>query len=50
MERSNVATVIVAGTIRKWAGVLVDVEKAISDVNASRDYLMGAADVTIDSF
>lgn len=52
MERSNVDTVIVAGAIRKWAGELVDVDvtKAIRDVEASRDFLLSAADVKLNQF
>src|SRR6185369_11474452 len=39
MERTNVETVIVAGTVRKWKGRLLDVnvDKLRSDLENSRD-------------
>jgi 5-methylthioadenosine/S-adenosylhomocysteine deaminase len=45
VERSDVDTVMVAGEVRKRAGKLVDVDlaKLEADVNASRDYLLGAS-------
>jgi 5-methylthioadenosine/S-adenosylhomocysteine deaminase len=45
MDRSNVDTVIVAGQIRKWRGVLVDVNwpGLRASLEASRDYLLQAA-------
>ncbi len=40
---SNVDTVLVAGEVKKRGGrLLADVDKARSDVEASRDYLLGA--------
>jgi 5-methylthioadenosine/S-adenosylhomocysteine deaminase len=44
VERSDVDTVMVAGVLRKQADKLVgvDVAKLQADVNASRDYLLGA--------
>jgi len=45
VERSDVDTVMVAGEVRKRAGKLVDVDlaKLKADVNASREYLLGAS-------
>jgi 5-methylthioadenosine/S-adenosylhomocysteine deaminase len=45
VERSDVDMVMVAGVLRKQAGKLigVDVAKLQADVNASRDYLLGAS-------
>jgi cytosine/adenosine deaminase-related metal-dependent hydrolase len=45
VERSDVDTVMVAGEIRKRAGVLmgVDVAKLTAEVIASRDYLLGTS-------
>ena len=39
MDRTNVETVIVAGTIRKWKGLLLDVNlnKLRSGLEGSRD-------------
>ncbi len=47
MDRSNVDTVIVAGRIRKWKGVLLDVNwpSLLRSLEASRDYLLRAAGV-----
>jgi 5-methylthioadenosine/S-adenosylhomocysteine deaminase len=45
VDRSDVDTVMVAGTIRKRAGKLVgvDIAKLTADVTASRDYLLEAS-------
>jgi cytosine/adenosine deaminase-related metal-dependent hydrolase len=47
----NVDTVLVNGTVRKRGGTLVDVDlaKLLSELSASRDYLVGDADVS-DAF
>jgi len=52
MERSNVDTVIVAGKIRKWNGVMLDMDlrKLRCELEASRDYLFDAAKVDKDLF
>jgi 5-methylthioadenosine/S-adenosylhomocysteine deaminase len=52
VERSDVATVMVAGKIRKRAGKLVgvDVAKLEAEVIASRDYLLEASDYRPDTF
>ena len=52
MERSNVETVIVAGKIRKWKGRLLDVNlnRLRRELEASRDYLFGAAGIPPDLF
>jgi cytosine/adenosine deaminase-related metal-dependent hydrolase len=52
MERSNVETVMVAGEIKKWKGVLVgrDIAALRDKITASRDYLFGAAGVEIPLF
>ncbi len=52
MDRTNVETVIVAGKIRKWKGKLmnVNVAKLRQDLEASRDYVFGAANVTQNLF
>ena len=52
VERSDVDTVMVAGEIRKRAGKLVgvDVAKLHAEVNASRDYLIGASGYRTDLF
>lgn len=52
MERSNVSTVICAGVIRKWNGMLVghDIGKLRRDLEASRDYLFEKAGVEQDLF
>lgn len=52
MERSNVSTVICAGVIRKWNGMLVghDIGKLLRDLEASRDYLFEKAGVEQDLF
>jgi cytosine/adenosine deaminase-related metal-dependent hydrolase len=44
MERTNVETVIVAGTVRKWKGKLLDVNlrKLRNDLENSRDFLYSA--------
>ena len=52
VERSDVDTVMVDGQIRKRAGKLagVDVAKLHAEVNASRDYLIGASGYRTDLF
>jgi cytosine/adenosine deaminase-related metal-dependent hydrolase len=52
MERSNVETVIVAGKVRKWKGRLLDVNlnRLRRDLENSRDYLFGAANIPQDLF
>lgn len=47
MERSNVETVLVAGQIRKWRGLLLgaDIPRLRDELTASRDYLFEAAGV-----
>lgn len=52
MERSNVATVIVAGKIKKWRGVLLgaDLPKLRRELEASRDYLFETTGVSRDLF
>jgi 5-methylthioadenosine/S-adenosylhomocysteine deaminase len=52
MERSNVDTVIVAGSIRKWKGELVgfDVAKLRGELEASRDHLFEASGIDRDIF
>lgn len=52
MERTNVETVLVAGTIRKWKGKLVNVniDRLRQQLEASRDYLFSAANIPQDLF
>jgi len=52
MERTNVETVLVAGKVRKWKGKLVDVnvDRLRRELEASRDYLFGAAGIAQDLF
>ena len=52
MDRSNVDTVIVAGTIRKWKGTLLgtNLAKLRADLEASRDYLFDKTGVARDLF
>jgi 5-methylthioadenosine/S-adenosylhomocysteine deaminase len=52
VERSDVDTVMVAGEFRKRAGKLLDVDlaKLKADVNASREYLLGASGYRPDLF
>jgi hypothetical protein len=52
VERSDVDTVMVAGTLRKRAGRLVgvDVAKLHAEMNASRDYLLEASGYRTDLF
>jgi cytosine/adenosine deaminase-related metal-dependent hydrolase len=52
MERSNVATVICAGQVRKWQGTILghDIAKLRRELEASRDYLFEAAKVEQDLF
>jgi hypothetical protein len=44
MERTNVETVIVAGTVRKWKGKLLDVNlgRLRRQLENSRDFLYSA--------
>jgi 5-methylthioadenosine/S-adenosylhomocysteine deaminase len=50
MDRTNVETVIVAGKLRKWKGQLLDVDldRLRSQLEASRDYIFGAANIPAD--
>ena len=52
MERSNVATVICAGEVRKWQGALLghDLGKLRTELEASRDALFTRAGVEQDLF
>jgi hypothetical protein len=52
MERSNVATVICAGQVRKWQGAMLghDMAKLRTEIEASRDYLLDKAGVAQDLF
>ncbi|MEY4697197.1 MAG: hypothetical protein RIT14_1625, partial [Pseudomonadota bacterium] len=52
MERSNVATVICAGQVRKWQGKMLghDIAKLRAELEASRDYLLDKAGVPLDLF
>jgi cytosine/adenosine deaminase-related metal-dependent hydrolase len=52
MDRGNVATVLVAGRLRKWCGRLLgaDLPKLRRELEASRDYLFEAAGVDRDLF
>lgn len=52
MDRTNVETVIVAGKVRKWKGRLLDVDlnSLRSQLEASRDYVFGAAGIPQDIF
>jgi len=52
MERSNVSTVLCAGKVRKWQGALLghDIAKLRAELEASRDFLLGAAEITSDLF
>jgi cytosine/adenosine deaminase-related metal-dependent hydrolase len=52
VERSDVDTVMVAGTLRKRAGRLVgvDVAKLHAEIDASRDYLLEASGYRTDLF
>ena len=52
MDRTNVETVIVAGTVRKWKGRLrgVDLNRLRRQLEASRDYIFAAANVAQDVF
>lgn len=52
MERSNVSTVVCAGEVRKWQGTLLghDIAKLRSELEASRDHLLQAAEVPQDLF
>jgi hypothetical protein len=52
MDRTNVETVIVAGKIRKWQGQLLgfNIPQLRSQLEASRDYVFGAAGIPQDLF
>jgi 5-methylthioadenosine/S-adenosylhomocysteine deaminase len=52
MDRTNVETVIVAGKVRKWKGQLLDVDlpHLRQQLEASRDYVFSAADISQDLF
>ena len=52
MDRSNVATVLCAGVVRKWRGALVgyDVAKLRGELEASRDYVFEKASFARDLF
>jgi 5-methylthioadenosine/S-adenosylhomocysteine deaminase len=52
MDRSNVDTVLVAGKIRKWKGVLVDVDldSLRAQLEESRNYLFETAGIVQDLF
>jgi cytosine/adenosine deaminase-related metal-dependent hydrolase len=52
MDRSNVATVLCAGAIKKWRGALVghDIAKLRSELSASRDYIFEKAGFAVDLF
>ena len=52
MDRTNVETVIVAGKVRKWKGQLlgVDLPRLRQQIEASRDYLFGAANIPQNLF
>jgi 5-methylthioadenosine/S-adenosylhomocysteine deaminase len=52
MDRTNVETVIVAGTVRKWKGRLLDVnvDKLRRDLENSRDYIFSAAGIPQNLF
>ena len=52
MDRSNVDTVMVAGSIKKWRGQLLgfDVDRLRDELEASRDYLFDEAGVARDLF
>ena len=52
MDRTNVETVIVAGKIRKWKGQLLDIDlpRLRQQLEASRDYIFGAAKIAQNLF
>ena len=52
MDRSNVATVLCAGVVKKWRGGLVgfDAAKLRSELEASRDYVFAKAGFARDLF
>ena len=52
MDRTNVETVIVAGTVRKWKGQLlnVDLDGLRQKLEASRDYIFSAAKIPQNLF
>ena len=52
MDRTNVDTVMVAGTIRKWQGRLLghDMDRLRRELEASRDYIFEKAGIAHDLF
>jgi 5-methylthioadenosine/S-adenosylhomocysteine deaminase len=52
MDRSNVSTVLCAGTVKKWRGALIghDVAKLRTELEASRDYIFAKAGFERDLF
>lgn len=52
MDRSNVATVLCAGQIKKWRGGIVgyDIPKLRAELEASRDYVFAAAGIEQNLF
>jgi len=52
MDRSNVATVLCAGQVKKWRGQIVgyDIPKLRAELDASRDYVFAAAGIERDLF
>jgi cytosine/adenosine deaminase-related metal-dependent hydrolase len=52
MDRSNVATVLCAGTVKKWRGSLIghDIAKLRGELEASRDYVFETAGFKRDLF
>ncbi|MHA4813723.1 amidohydrolase family protein [Streptomyces aculeolatus] len=52
MDRTNVDTVIVAGTVRKWRGRLLDtrLDRLRRELEASRDHLFDAVGIRPDLF
>ena len=52
MDRTNVETVIVPGTVRKWKGRLLDanIDQLRRDLENSRDYVFSAAGIPQNLF
>jgi len=50
MDRTNVATLIVAGKVRKWKGQVLDIDLPNLQFEASRDYVFAAVGVAQDLF
>jgi hypothetical protein len=52
MDRTNVATLIVAGKVRKWKGQVLDIDlpNLRRQFEASRDYVFAAVGVAQDLF